>query len=230
MITLMSAIRRRPAMSRAEFQRYLHDVHGEIATRNPLELSAYVQNHVIDSVTGAPGGYGEILNDRDAVIELQFEGFPQLGATMGAEYSRAVVGPDGPNFSDLPTAIAVLTRDIGRPEHPSPAAFKTFSYLYAADDVPLDDFLVAWRAVRVEGTGTVFHEQLPEGADLLRYFGGEGVRVPSGVMSVRWNSSEAALDAAVASVAALVDAGVPLDPRLSTTLLTNELEIYRRSH
>ena len=229
MITLMSAIRRRPGLSRAEFQSYLRDVHGEIATRNPLELAAYVQNHVIDSVTGAPAGYGEILNDRDAVIELQFEGFPQLGATMGAAYSREVVGPDGPNFSDLPAAIAVLTADVGRLEYPSLTAFKTFSYHYASDGVSLEEFLAAWREARTSAAGVVFHEQLPEGADLLRYFGGEGVRVPSGVTSIRWESGEAALDSAVASVAALVDAGVPLDPRLSTTLLTNEIEIYRRS-
>jgi EthD domain len=224
----MSAIRRRPGMSRSDFSRYLQDVHGEIATRNPLELTAYVQNHVLDSVTGTAGGYGEILNDRDAIIELQFDGFPQLGATMGAEYSREVVGPDGPNFSDLPAAIAVLTADIGRQEHPQPAEAKTFNYHYAADGVELPQFLDAWRAARVEAPGTVFHEQLPEGANLLRYFGGEGVRVPSGVTSMRWDGASDPLGAAVDSVAALVGAGVPIDPRLSTTLLTREVEIFRR--
>lgn len=52
MITLMSAIRRRPGMSREEFVAYLRDVHGPIAAKEPLQLARYVQNHVIDAAAG----------------------------------------------------------------------------------------------------------------------------------------------------------------------------------
>jgi len=227
MITLMSAIRRRPGQSREQFVAYLRDVHGEIATRNPLQLSAYVQNYVVDSITGESPQFSRTINDRDAVIELRFEGMPQLGATMGADYTREVVGPDGRNFSDLPSAIAVLTDDVG--SGGGTAETKTFTFLYAAEGIGQEAFLASWRAVRdrplpIGATAVTFHERKPEGEELLRYFGGAGMPEPAGVVSLRFDTSAGALDAARDFVIA-----PDSDPAMTTTLLTREVVVFAKN-
>jgi hypothetical protein len=213
-------------MSRQQFSAYLRDVHGEIATRNPLQLSAYVQNHVVDSITGEAPLFSRTINDRDAVIELRFEGMPQLGATMTADYTREVVGPDGRNFSDLPSAIAVLTDDVV--SGGGTAETKTFTFLYAADGVGLDAFVDSWRAARdrplpIGATAVTFHERKPEGDELLKYFGGAGMPEPAGVVSIRFETSEGALEAARDFVVA-----PHADPAMTTTLLTRELVIFQK--
>lgn len=241
MITLMSAIRRRPGLSRAEFVAYLRDVHGEIAAKEPLQLSRYVQNHVTDAVAGtSDDARYAVAPDRDNVTELVFEDFPALGATMGAPYSRDVVGPDGANFSDLSTAYAVLVDNAEQPvPQPGPGAVKVFVWLHAADGVGLDAFreLLAQAHAGVGPEllepvrGLAHHHQLPQGAPLLQYFGGLGVHVYEGVLSLRLAAGAGALDTARRYVDALAAAAPEpfFDPARSFTLVCDEVVILDRT-
>ncbi len=244
MITLMSAIRRRPGLSRAEFVAYLRDVHGAIAVKEPLQLWRYVQNHVTDAVAGVRGDerYG-VAPDRDNVTELVFEDFPALGATMGAAYSRDIVGPDGANFSDLSTAYAVLVDHVEQPvPRPGPGAVKVFEWLHAADGVQLAEFgeLLTAAHAEVARSGPdllgpvralVHHRQLPQGAPLLQYFGGQGVHVYEGVLSLRLDDPAGALAVAQNYTAALAAAAPRpfFDPSHSFTLVADEVVILDRT-
>ena len=57
-IKLMAASRKRPGLTRAEYQRYIEFYHGTIARQERFKIDSYVQNHVID------GAFG-LLSDTD---------------------------------------------------------------------------------------------------------------------------------------------------------------------
>ena len=65
MLKFVVVLYRKAGTSRAEFRRYLRDVHGPMAEAIP-GLRRYVQNHVADDPTRADPGW-------DAVIELWWD-------------------------------------------------------------------------------------------------------------------------------------------------------------
>ncbi len=82
-IKLMAASRRRPGLTRAEYQRYIEFYHGTIARQERFRIRSYVQNHVIDGAFGVlSDATHEQVCERDAVVELQFDTFPDMLATL----------------------------------------------------------------------------------------------------------------------------------------------------
>jgi hypothetical protein len=113
MIKTLAAIRRKPGMTQQEYFSYIRDVHGGLARANPLAIRRYVQNHVGDSAYGAEGDAAyQSLFHRDSVTELYFDSVGDMLRTFTDPYVREVVGPDGVNFSDMSTALAMLARDV----------------------------------------------------------------------------------------------------------------------
>ena len=109
MTKLMAALRRKPGMTQEEYFSYIRNVHGALSKAQPLTVRRYVQNHVFDSAFGAATDPAyQIVFHRDSVTELWFDSFESMGETFAHPYTREKIGPNGVNFSDLSTALAVL--------------------------------------------------------------------------------------------------------------------------
>ena len=82
-IKLLAASRKRPGLTRAEYQRYLEFYHGTIARQERLKIASYVQNHVLDGAFGRLSDPAHLqVADRDAVVELSFDNFQDLLSTL----------------------------------------------------------------------------------------------------------------------------------------------------
>ena len=164
-ITLFAASRRRPGLTRAEYYRYIERYHGTVARLEPFEIAKYIQNHVID------GAFGQVTDkkhrcktqDREAVVELHFNNFPGLIASLdteGNEPSRAAT--DGKFFADEPTNILVMAEATDIPvENPMPkfnsglgepgyGAVKVLHYVMRKKGVFPQDFHRMWRKAHDE--------------------------------------------------------------------------------
>ena len=157
-IKLMAASRRRPGLTRAEYQRYLEFYHGTIARRERLRIDSYVQNHVIDGAFGtlADETHQQIA-DRDAVVELSFATFRDMLETLEPAKPSAA-SQDGRFFADERQNIIVMAEEE---EVPVPAPLPTFNpglgivsgvgalkvlhYIMRADDVYREDYYQLWR-------------------------------------------------------------------------------------
>jgi hypothetical protein len=85
---LMAASRRRPGLTRAEYFRYIEHYHGTVARVERFKIEKYIQNHVIDGAFGVlsdAGGHQNKVADRDAVVELHFDSFRDMLATLEPE-------------------------------------------------------------------------------------------------------------------------------------------------
>ena len=152
-IKLMAASRRRPGLTRAEYQRYLEHYHGTIARQERLFIDSYVQNHVID------GAFGYLdddkhyqVADRDAVVELSFANVHDMLATLEPEEPSAA-SQDGRFFAEECSNIIVMAEEEEVPvAHPKPSfnpglgivegvgALKVLHYIMRDDDLFREDF------------------------------------------------------------------------------------------
>lgn len=235
MLKTIAAIRRRAGMSQAEFFRYYHDVHGGLAKLEPLDVARYVQNHVVDGVYGATGDVAILTGSaRDAVTELSFRDPAAMQASFAAPYVRDVIGPDGVNFSDMPTAISLVAREEGAGPPTTAGLAKTMWFLKARDGVATDLFDIAWRdaderhahQADLAGTRRSHRVRFPDGQDPARYFGGPDSIRYDGVFSLWWNSDDpvAAMHAYVAAFTGHL--GGMIDASRSFWVVTREIEIF----
>lgn len=149
----MAASRRRPGLTRAEYQRYLELYHGTIARQERLKIRTYVQNHVIDSAFGVlEDETHQQVCERDAVVELKFDSFRDMLETLEpATPSNA--SQDGRFFADERTNIIVMAEEEDIPvPSPLPAfnpglgivqgvgALKVLLYVMRADEVYREDY------------------------------------------------------------------------------------------
>ncbi|MFK0159925.1 EthD domain-containing protein [Streptomyces sp. NPDC090493] len=184
MIKLVAAVRRRPGMTHAEYVDYVRDVHGGIALANTLTLRKYVQNHVFDSAYGANGDTGyQVTLPRDSVTELYFDNPDTMAQTFNAPYTRDVVGPDGVNFSDLPTSLSLLVEEHSTDvPQPGPGAVKVLYFLKATEGLEPEAFRQRWQQAHAEVLadasgpahylrGYEWNPALP-GGSMAEYFGG----------------------------------------------------------
>jgi hypothetical protein len=208
MIKMMAAIRRRPGMTMQEYFPYVQNVHGGLTKAMPLTVRRYVQDHVFDGGFGATGdaGYHTVFH-RDSVTELWFDSLESMGQTFGHPYVREKIGPDGVNFSDLGTALALLVREV-EVQVPQPgghAPVKILYFLRKRAELPLNEYFDRWamadEAILRERPRTaaairrcVRCLQIPEGNPLLVYFGGKDMPVYEGVASL-WFEEAGALAA-----------------------------------
>lgn len=157
-IKLMAASRRRPGLTRAEYQRYIEFYHGTIAREERFRISSYIQNHVIDGAFGVlTDATHQQVADRDAVVELYFDNFPDMLATLEpATPSNA--SKDGQFFADECTNIIVMAEEEEIPV-PTPltrfnpglgivqgvGALKVMHFIMRDDAVYREDYYQYWR-------------------------------------------------------------------------------------
>jgi EthD domain len=157
-IKLMAASRRRPGLTRAEYQRYIEFYHGNIARQERFKIESYVQNHVID------GAFGTLADDthrqvceRDAVVELSFNTFRDMLETLEPAVPSAA-SQDGRYFADERTNIIVMAEEeevaVDTPlTHFNPGlgiikgvgALKVLHYVMRDDTVFREDYYQRWR-------------------------------------------------------------------------------------
>jgi ATP-dependent helicase YprA (DUF1998 family) len=171
-IKLMAASRRRPGLTRAEYQRYLEFYHGTIARQERFKIESYVQNHVIDGAFGtlADETHRQVA-DRDAVVELQFATFRDMIETLEPAVPSAA-SQDGRFFADERNNIIVMAEEEEVPV-PTPltafnpglgivqgvGALKVLQYIMRDDSVYREDYYQNWRAA---------HQQALAGAPYAR--------------------------------------------------------------
>lgn len=158
-IKLMAASRRRPGLTRAEYQRYLEFVHGTIARRERFKIDAYIQNHVIDGAFGvlSDSTHQQKVVDRDAVVELYFNNFREMLETLEPATPSAA-SQDGKFFADECTNIIVMAEEEEIPvPHPlsdfnpglgiveGVGALKVLQYIMRDDEVFPEDYHRYWR-------------------------------------------------------------------------------------
>jgi hypothetical protein len=158
-IKLMAASRRRPGLTRSEYQRYLEFVHGTIARRERFKIVSYIQNHVIDGAFGVLGDstYMQKVVNRDAVIELYFDNFRDMLETLEPA-TPSIASQDGKFFADECTNIIVMAEEEEIPV-PTPipgfnpglgvvegvGALKVMQYIMRDDDIYPEDYRMYWR-------------------------------------------------------------------------------------
>jgi uncharacterized protein (TIGR02118 family) len=99
MVKAIYLIRRKPAMSAADFHRYWREVHGAIAARIP-GMRRYVQCHAIDE-RGEYDGAAEAWFDDMAAVER---------AVASPEYAAARA--DEARFIDLTRTTLIFTEEV----------------------------------------------------------------------------------------------------------------------
>jgi hypothetical protein len=157
-IKLMAASRRRPGLTRAEYQRYIEHYHGTIARRERLKIDTYVQNHVIDGAFGtlADETHRQVA-ERDAVVELGFPTFRDMLETLEPEVPSDA-SQDGRFFADERNNIIVMAEEEEVPVNTpltrfnpglgivrGVGALKVLHYIMRDDSVFREDYILRWR-------------------------------------------------------------------------------------
>ncbi|MDJ0782575.1 MAG: EthD domain-containing protein [Desulfosarcinaceae bacterium] len=117
MIKLIMCLRRRPEMTREEFQAYWQHQHGPFFMRNAgvMRAKRYVQSHTIDTPLneGMRSARG-MRPEYDGVAEVWFESEEDLLAAMnspeGQDLSAALLADEG-NFIDHANSSAFIVRE-----------------------------------------------------------------------------------------------------------------------
>jgi hypothetical protein len=175
-IKLMAASRRRPGLTRAEYQRYLEFVHGTIARQERFKINTYVQNHVIDGAFGVlTDSTHQQIAERDAVVELSFDNFRDMMETLEPAVPSAA-SQDGKFFADECQNIIVMAEEEEVPV-PQPmslynpglgivagvGALKVLQFIMRDDDTYREDYYQYWREAHEEALANA-----PYAAEQLR--------------------------------------------------------------
>jgi uncharacterized protein (TIGR02118 family) len=106
MVKFVVVLYRKPGTSRAEFRRYLADVHGPTAETIP-GLRRYVQNYVAEDPSRADPGW-------DAVVELYWRTAARWSDTAGARAQPGGLrrGADDPpdSLHECPASVRTRSR------------------------------------------------------------------------------------------------------------------------
>lgn len=150
MIKQLAVATRRPDMTHEEYVDYLKHIHGyKITCANPLTVCEYIQNYVYDAAYGTKndvfeGGY-KIVYGRDSIIELYFEDPEAMAKTFNDPYVHNVIGPDGPNFSDLGKSLSFLvTEKEVEVSNASPGGIKIFYFIKKNASLSSEEFDRLW--------------------------------------------------------------------------------------
>lgn len=159
MIRLEFALRRKPGMSRADFQRYWREVHGPLVAKHSttLNILRYVQLHTLEDPINdqLAGARGKMEPAYDGVAELWWPTREALAASFSQSAGQAAgreLLEDEARFIDLPNSPLWLayeypqvnpSEDIVAPENSS--LVKLFFCLRHAGDQSLEDAQLYWR-------------------------------------------------------------------------------------
>ncbi len=126
MIRLVFLLRRKPAMSLVEFQRYWREEHGPLVASFQQKIGAlrYVQVHTLDDPmnAGMAKARGGMEPPYDGVAELWWDSEEALGAALATEAGRnagAALLEDEKRFIDLPNSPLWLAHEYPQ-VNPSP--------------------------------------------------------------------------------------------------------------
>jgi uncharacterized protein (TIGR02118 family) len=110
-IKLVFTIRRRPGMTREEFQRYWREEHARLVERHAevLRIRRYVQTHTraTDADDAIAGARGSEPGQYDGVAELWWDSVEDLLAASSNEQGQAAAAAlleDERHFIDLPNS------------------------------------------------------------------------------------------------------------------------------
>ena len=111
MIRLVFALRRKPELSRAEFQAYWLEQHAPLVASfaSDLKILRYVQTHTLDDPgnAAAQAARGDMEPEYDGVAELWWASEKELEANLGNEAAQAAGAAlleDEAKFIDLPNS------------------------------------------------------------------------------------------------------------------------------
>lgn len=179
MIRLIFVLRRTPSMSREQFQKYWHEVHGPLVAKHATTLSIlrYVQDHTLDDpmneqMAGARGG---METPYDGVAELWWTARDALAAGVGSSAAQAAAKElveDEAKFIDLPNSplwLAYEYPQINPSEdivaRPSSGLVKIFFPLRHPANQTLEQAQLYWRT----NHGPIIRG-LAGGSHLKKYF------------------------------------------------------------
>jgi uncharacterized protein (TIGR02118 family) len=179
MIRIVYPLRRKPSMSREEFQKYWHDVHGPLVAKHAttLNILRYVQNHTLDDpmneqMAKARGG---MEPPYDGVAELWWTtrvAFASSMATPAGQAAGTEVLGDEARFIDLPNSplwLAYEYPQINPSEHivarPNSSLVKIFFPLRHPPKMTLEAAQLYWRT----NHGPIIRG-IAEGSRLKKYF------------------------------------------------------------
>jgi uncharacterized protein (TIGR02118 family) len=117
MIKLVFCLRRRPELSRAEFQRYWRDEHAPLVRSHAdvLHIRRYVQVHSLPSeVQGALRASRDAPEEYDGVAELWWDSLDDLAASAASDDGRvaaATLLEDERRFIDLERSPIFLAQE-----------------------------------------------------------------------------------------------------------------------
>ena len=111
MIKRMSLLRRKPDMTKEEFDRHWLDIHGPMIAKLPGLLS-YVQNKPLGKVEGAAQIPVADAGDQvDGITELYFDSFDDMEAAYTSEQGQKCFA-DGQLFIGSATTFTMVERTI----------------------------------------------------------------------------------------------------------------------
>ena len=179
MIRIVYPLRRKPSMSRAEFQKYWHDVHGPIVAKHAttLNILRYVQNHTLDDPMNEQmaKARGAMEPPYDGVAELWWPTRDALASSFASPAGQAAgkeLLEDEARFIDLPNSPIYLAYEypqVNPSEHivarPNSSLVKIFFPLRHHAHQSLDEAQLYWRT----NHGPIIRG-LAGGNGLLKYF------------------------------------------------------------
>ncbi len=179
MIRLVFALRRKPGMSRADFQKYWRETHGPLVAKSSVALNIlrYVQLHTLDDPINdqLAGARGKMEPAYDGVAELWWNYREDLIASFSTAAGKAAgkeLLEDEARFIDLPNSPIWFayeypqvnpSEDIVAREHSS--LVKLFFCLRHPANLSLDQAQLYWRT---NHGPTIRHYAAP-GMRLKRY-------------------------------------------------------------
>lgn len=159
MIRLVFALRSKPGVSRADFQRYWRETHGPLVAKSSVALNIlrYVQFHTLDDPINdqIAGARGRMEPAYDGVAELWWNYREELSASFGNAAGKAAAKElleDEARFIDLPNSPLWLayeypqinpSEDIVAREHSS--LVKLFYCLRHPANLTLEQAQLYWR-------------------------------------------------------------------------------------
>lgn len=146
MMKMMILAPRRPAMSHAEFRRYVTQVHGPLV-QSVSEVAAYIRHyHYNFPVPGAPDpAFGHPVADHlDIVTQGWFDSHEALLENMAEPRYLSIVRPDEGRFADEARAIMHCTQESIVRDGPA-TLDKVFYFRRRHASLTRESFQRAWR-------------------------------------------------------------------------------------
>ncbi|KAF5520456.1 hypothetical protein CGCA056_v008774 [Colletotrichum aenigma] len=239
----LAVIRRRSGLTHKEYLEYHTLVHGQKSWNAPHDNAwpiAYTQNHVFDGVFGANNTVAnQIYVGRDDVNELYSSAADSFTSPPPTNYTETVIGPDGVNFNDMPTAMSMLATETfltgiaagAKPADNKPPLVAWFWAIATKEATSNETFAntLADTLVKAIPAGTVYnasvHVPVP-GGDLRPYFGGQTMPTINAVIKLWLGESDSSISAVRTAQTQLDNAKLQLDENQSFMLFSREVVIW----